>query len=153
MTYPKSATPDQRCSLRCIANRYIIVRSTLFRQSFNGELLWCLTNEEAYKVVGEAHFGAYGGHINGPMLAKKILRQGYYWPFIEEDCVKFVRHYERCQLHVDKIHAPASSLHPLSSPWPFFMWAFDIVGPLSEKRTKALKRKSFILTSTDYYTN
>ena len=32
------------------------------------------------------------------------------------------------------------------------MWAFDVVGPLSEIRTKAPKRKSFILTATEYYT-
>ena len=104
-----------------MANKYIIVGSTLFRRGFNGELLRCLTDEEAYKVVREAHSGACGGHVNGPMLAKKILRQGYYWPTMEEDCVKFVRHYEKCQLHVDRMHAPASSLHLLSSPCPFSM--------------------------------
>ena len=122
-----------------MAKKYIIVVSTLFRRGFNGELLRCLTNEEAYKVVGEAHSGACGDHVNGPMLAKKILRQGYYWPTMEEDCIKFVRHYEKCQLHADKIHAPASSLHPLSSPWPFLMWAFDVVGPLSETGSEAPK--------------
>ena len=37
--YPESATPNQRCFLRRMANKYIIVRSTLFRQRFNGELL------------------------------------------------------------------------------------------------------------------
>ena len=56
-----------------MANKYIIVGSTLFRRGFNGELLQCLTDDEAYKVVGEAHSGACGGHVNGPMLAKKIL--------------------------------------------------------------------------------
>ena len=71
---------------------------------------------------------------------------------MEEDRVKFVRYCEKCQLHVDKIHAPASSLHRLSSPWPFSMWAFDVVGPLSETRFEALKQKSFILTATEYYT-
>ena len=30
-TYPKSATPNQRRSLHRMANKYIIVRSTLFR--------------------------------------------------------------------------------------------------------------------------
>ena len=62
---------------------------------------------------------------------------------MEEDCVKFVRHCEKCQLHADKIHA---------SPWPFSMWAFDVVGPLSETGSEAPKKKSFILTATEYYT-
>ena len=73
-TYPESATPDQWRSLRRMANKYIIVGSMLFRREFNGELLWCLTDNEAYKVVGEAHSGSCGGHVNGPMLAKKILQ-------------------------------------------------------------------------------
>ena len=38
-TYPESTTPDQRRSLRRMANKYIIVGSTLFRRGFNGELL------------------------------------------------------------------------------------------------------------------
>ena len=31
------------------------------------------------------------------------------------------------------------------------MWAFDVVGPLSETGSEAPKRKSFILTTTEYY--
>ena len=37
--YPESATADQRRSLGRMANKYIIVGSTLFRRGFNGELL------------------------------------------------------------------------------------------------------------------
>ena len=78
-----------------MANKYIIVGSTPFRQGFNGELLRCLIDDKAYKVIGEAHYGAYGGHVNGPMLVKKILQQDYYWPTMEEDYVKFVRRCEK----------------------------------------------------------
>ena len=138
-TYLELVIPDQRRFLHRMANKYIIVESMLFRRGFNGELLRCLTYDEAYKVIGEAHSDACGVHMNGTMLAKKILRQGYYWPTMEEDCVKFVCHCEKCQLHADRIHAPASSLHLLSSTWPFSMWAFDVVGPLSETGTEAPK--------------
>ena len=62
--YPESTTPDQRRSLRRMANKYIIVGSTLFRRRFNGELLRCLIDDEAYKVVEEVHFGSCGGHVN-----------------------------------------------------------------------------------------
>ena len=80
-----------------------------------------------------------------------IIRQGYYWPTLEEDCVIYVRRCVKCQLHADKIHAPSSSLHPLSSPWPFSMWAFDIIGPLGDPNAQ-IKQKSFILTATEYFT-
>ena len=66
-------TPDDDILVSHATQRTSLVRSMLFRRGFNGELLRCLTNEEAYKVVGEAHSGACGGHVNGPMLAKKIL--------------------------------------------------------------------------------
>ena len=65
---------------------------------------------------------------------------------MKEDWVKFVCHCKKYLLHADIIHAPTSSLHPLSSPWPFSMWAFDVVGQLSEIGTEAPKWKSFILT-------
>ena len=84
-----------------------------------------------------AHASECGGHINGRMFARRIIKL-YYWPSLEEDCITFVRHYHQCQLHADKIHAPSSSLHPIVSPWPFAMWAFDVVGPL-EDRTREIK--------------
>ena len=47
---------------------------------------------------------------------------------------------------------PLSSLHPLSSLWPFFMRAIDLIEPLSEIRIETFKQKSFILTAIEYYT-
>ncbi|PKI41506.1 hypothetical protein CRG98_038108 [Punica granatum] len=43
----------------------------------------------------EVHEGNCGPHMNGLMLAKKIMRLGYYWSTIETDCVKHVRHCHR----------------------------------------------------------
>jgi len=98
----------------------------------------------------EAHSGECGGHFSGQTLAKRILKLCY-WPTLEADCVEFVRRCVKCQLHANKIHAPSSSLHPVSTPWPFAMWAFDIVGPL-EDTTGEIKKKAFILTATEYFT-
>ena len=67
-----------------MANRYIIIENTLYRWGFSGELFCCLIDDEAYKVVGEAYSGTCGGHVNSLMLAKKILRQDYYWSNMEE---------------------------------------------------------------------
>ena len=89
--------------------------------------------------------------MNGQMLAKKNLRIGYYWPTLNEDYSIFVRTYIKCQLYADKIHVPASALHSLQSPWPFLMWAFDVVGPLEDLYGET-RRVSFILTATDYFT-
>lgn len=39
----------------------------------------CVEAEEANKVMRDVHEGACGLHTNGHMLAKKILRMGFYW--------------------------------------------------------------------------
>ncbi|MQL77591.1 hypothetical protein Taro_009997, partial [Colocasia esculenta] len=150
-TYPEGASTEDRRAIRRAALRYTVVGEVLYKRALNGVLLRCLTDNEAWKVVEGAHASECGGHVNSQMLAKKIIRQGYYWPTLEEDCTIYVRRCVKCQLHADKIHAPSSSLHPLSTPWPFFMWAFDIVGPLGDPNAQT-KQKSFILTATEYYT-
>ncbi|PKI36682.1 hypothetical protein CRG98_042927 [Punica granatum] len=43
----------------------------------------------------EVHGGNCGPHMNGLMLAKKIMHLGYYWSTMETDCVKHVRHCHR----------------------------------------------------------
>nr|XP_009781782.1 PREDICTED: craniofacial development protein 2-like [Nicotiana sylvestris] len=45
----------------------------------------------------EVHAGVCGPHMNGYVLAKKILRAGYYWITMEKDCFSFVRKYHQCQ--------------------------------------------------------
>ena len=40
------------------------------------------------------------------------------------------------------------SLDPLSSPWPFFQWGLEIVGPFP----KAIGNKKYLLISMDYFT-
>ena len=65
--------------------------------------------------------------------------------------MKIVRTCIKCQLDADKIHAHASVLHNIQSPWSFSMWAFDVVGPLEDVYGET-KKVSFILTTTDYFT-
>ncbi len=57
----------------------------------------------------------------------------------------------KCQIHADLVRAPSSSLHTLTAPWPFSMWAFDIIGPFT-KTVENTNRPAFILTAPEYYT-
>jgi len=134
-----------------MANHYTIVGGVLCKRGLDNSLLKCVDDSEAWHIIEAAHSGACGGHVNSQMLAKKIIRMEYYWPTMEEDCAIYVRRCIKCQIHVDKIHAPASSLHPMTSPWPFSMWAFDIVCPLGDAYAET-KKKSFILTAIEYFT-
>ncbi|RVW15648.1 Retrovirus-related Pol polyprotein from transposon 17.6 [Vitis vinifera] len=61
-------------------------------------------------------------HMGGHMLARKIMRTGYFWLTMETDCCRFVQKCPECQIHGDLIHAPPLELHALTSPWPFSVW-------------------------------
>ena len=148
---PEYATKSDKRALKEMVQRYVVVGGLLYRRSFSGILLRCVTVEEGREIIEEAHSGICGGHVNGLMLSKKIIRLGYYWPSLESDSVDYVRKCKKCQLHADLIHAPASSLHPTTAPWPFSTWAFDIIGPLVPT-VENTQNKAFILTATEYYT-
>uniref|UniRef100_A0A2N9IVW5 RNA-directed DNA polymerase n=1 Tax=Fagus sylvatica TaxID=28930 RepID=A0A2N9IVW5_FAGSY len=82
-------------------------------------------------------------------LAHRAMSQGYWWPFMQSDAVRYVRKCDKCQRFAPKIHQPARELNPLSSPWPFAQWGLDIVGPLP----RAPGNKKFLIVATDYFTN
>ena len=73
------------------------------------------------KVMEEVHQGICGPNMNGRMLAKKILRMGYYWNTIEIDCVDYVKSWHDCQTHANLNHVQPSELYSMTSPWPFLV--------------------------------
>lgn len=64
----------------------------------------------------EVHEGICGDHSSRPMLAKKLMRIGYYWPTMEKYAYKYVKKCIQCQMHGDLIHAPTWDLWPITSP-------------------------------------
>ena len=67
----------------------------------------------------EVHQGIRGPYLNGRMLAKKILRMGYYWNTKEIDCVDHVKSCHDCQTYANLNHEPPNKLYSMTSPWPF----------------------------------
>lgn len=61
---------------------------------------------------------------------------------------EYVKKCIRCQKHASLIHQPAFPLNMITSPWPFAVWAFDIVG----KMPKAPGGFEYMLTATDLFT-
>ena len=119
----------------------------LFKRSFSGIELRCVTYEEVAVIIREMHEGICGWHISSQFMAKMILCRGYYWLTMEADCANNVRRCRQCQIHADKIHAPASELNLTQTVWSFSMWAFDVMGPFDTE-----KKNRFILTATEYFT-
>ena len=95
--------------------QYYLCRGQLYRRSYDGIHFRCLKKEESERVMGEVHQGICGLHMNGRMLAKKILRIGYYWNTMETDCVGIVKSCHNCQTHANLNHVPPSELYNMTS--------------------------------------
>lgn len=99
---------------------------------------------EAQQTI--VHGGICGPHMNGHMLAKKLLGMGYYWSTMESDCT------ELCQIDANKINAPPNELHKLTTPWPFAVLAWmdgDLLFPLPQKTSK---ETNCVIVAIDYFT-
>ena len=97
----------------------------------------------------EVHAGVCGPHMGEHMLARKIMKIGYFWLTMETDCCQFVYRCLECQIHEDLIHMPSLELYALTSPWPFSVWGIDIIGKISPKSSNG---HEFILVAIDYFT-
>ncbi|PKI46210.1 hypothetical protein CRG98_033399 [Punica granatum] len=148
--YPPFADRHDRKTLRRLAIHYFLSGEILYRRSFDSTLLRCIDEHESRRLMEEVHGGNCGPHMNCLMLAKKIMRLGYYWSTMETDCVKHVKHCHRCQVYADQIKAPPNELRPMTAPWPFSMWGMDVIGLINPKASNG---HIFILVAIDYFTN
>ena len=147
--YPDGADKREHRLIRMMAMQYILYEGQLYRRSYDGIHLRCLKKEEAEKVMEEIYQGRCGPHMNGRMLAKTILRIGYYWNTMETDCVDFVKSCYECQTYANLNHVPSSELYSTTSPWPFSVWGIDVIGRIAPK---ALKGHEYIIVAIDYFT-
>jgi len=71
--------------------------------------------------------------MSGHAMARKILRAGYFWLTMENDCCVHVRKCHNCQPYADNINAAPVSLYVLTAPWSFSMWGMDVIGAIELK--------------------
>ena len=53
--YPDSVDEKDHCSIRMMANQYILCGGQLYKRSYDGKHLCFLKREEAEKVMEEVH--------------------------------------------------------------------------------------------------
>lgn len=99
-------------------------------------------------MMQELHYGICGSHYGKRMLQAKILRAGYYWPTMEQDCNESVRKSISCQSHGQNVRLPPEELHEIISPWPFAQWGMDVAGPLPVGKAQC----KYLLVAVDYFT-
>ena len=148
-TYPPGAIENDKRTIRRLAMNFFLSGDVLYKRNHDSVLLRCVDEKEAHKIIEEVHEGFCGTHMGGHALTRKILRMGYFWLKMEADCIDYVRKCHKCQMYANEIHASPSSLHVMTSPWPFSIWGLDVIGPIEPKASNGNR---FILVAIDYFT-
>ncbi|GKC71976.1 reverse transcriptase domain-containing protein [Tanacetum coccineum] len=111
-------------------------------------MLRCVGPLQANYIIREVHKGVCGLHARARSVVAKIMRQGYYWPSMHRDTKEVVDKCDSCQIHIPVPRLPKTRLTSIMSPWPFYQWGLDILGPLPEGPCKL----KFIIVAIDYFT-
>ncbi|XP_027156196.1 uncharacterized protein LOC113756920 [Coffea eugenioides] len=117
--------PEDRAEARRIqrkAARYALRDGELYKRSYLGPWLRCVTPEAGRHVLREIHEGLCGAHVGHRMLAKKTMLLGYFWPSLRQDSQDLVLGCPSCQVHAPEHHQPSNFMVPITSPWPFEQW-------------------------------
>ncbi|XP_070020355.1 uncharacterized protein [Nicotiana sylvestris] len=85
--YPQHANHTQKRTLRRLSNHFFHNGGNLYKRTPDLGFLRCVDAKEASKLLEDVHAGTCVPHINGFVLAKKILRAGYFWMTMETDCI------------------------------------------------------------------
>ncbi|KAL3739299.1 hypothetical protein ACJRO7_020671 [Eucalyptus globulus] len=85
--FPEESTPADRKYIMKMASKFFVSGENLYKRSYDSVLLRCVGAPEATQIMQEVHEEVCGPHMNGHMLAKKIMRLGYYWLTLEGDCI------------------------------------------------------------------
>jgi len=124
----------------------MLIAGKLYRRGFSKPLLRGIMNDKASYVMKEIHEDTCGYHSGPKTMAARILRVGYFWPTMEQDCTNFVKKCQPCQQHGPFPHLHREPLHHITSPWPFSKWGMDIVGPFNPGKGQV----KFLLVAVDY---
>ena len=69
----------------------------LYKKGKDQILLKCVNADEAKKIVHEIHEGVCGTYASGHVMARQIIRAGYYWMTLKNNCISYVQRCHKCQ--------------------------------------------------------
>ncbi|GAA0143433.1 hypothetical protein LIER_04120 [Lithospermum erythrorhizon] len=117
--------------------RFCVYEGELYRKSFEGPLLLCISQGIIQKLLYEVHSGWCGIHIGGRSLATKITRTGFFWPAMVKDSADFVQKCIACQKLGNVPHQSSTTMTPIISHIPFLVWGIDLVEKLPKAKGSA----------------
>ena len=139
---------DLARKIRINAAKYAIIQGGLYRKGYLMPWLKCVTPLEGKVIIEDVHSGMCGAHTRSRSVAYKVLRAGYFWPTMMSDTVEIVKTCRSCQMHSNVPALPQTEMTNIVTPWPFFRWGMDIVGPFPEAPGKV----KFLVVAIDYFT-
>ncbi|XP_027169433.1 uncharacterized protein LOC113769160 [Coffea eugenioides] len=80
-SYPPDTDSVAKNFLRRMSSRFFLNGEVLYKKTSDLGLLRCINEEEADYMIKEVHSGVCGPHMNGHLLAKKIMRTGMTAPW------------------------------------------------------------------------
>ena len=108
---------NQARKLQIKVARYTLLDGGLYKNSFSGPLLRCVTKEKYEVMLKSIHLGVCGNHSGGRSLAHKALTTGYFWPYMMQDAQDFAKKCKKCQKHGPLIHQPSEFCNSVVSPF------------------------------------
>ncbi|XP_073049607.1 uncharacterized protein [Primulina eburnea] len=142
---PEDKARAQKIKIQAL--RLVLINNVLYRRSFQGSLLKCLSEGEVDYVLREIHEGCCAEHLGGISLARKTMLAGFWWPTISQDSTRMVRACESCEHYSNFQHSLATPMKPIWASCPFDQWGMDIVGPFQIARAQ----KKFLLVAVDNF--
>lgn len=127
--------------------RYCLMGDHLYKRSFSNPYLRCISKRDGNLVLKDIHEESGESHAGLRDVARKALRDGYFWPTLVRDAQELVRKCPKCQRHGTLIHVPSKELGVMHSPCPSEKWRIDIV----EKFPVASGGKVFLIFVEDYF--
>ncbi|KAK1652354.1 hypothetical protein QYE76_070159 [Lolium multiflorum] len=126
-------------------------RRVTFQNDLTAEEYAALMSDtiESNRLLHEVHEGACGTHQSAHKMKWLIRRSGFYWPTMLEDCFKYYKGCQACQMFGKIQMVPASAMNPIIKPWPFRGWGMDMIGKIHPASSKG---HEWILAITDYFT-
>ncbi|GJZ57144.1 reverse transcriptase domain-containing protein [Tanacetum coccineum] len=87
-------------------------------------------------------------HMKPRLVVAQAIRQGYYWPTMHRYAKEEIRKYDSCQIHAPVLKMPKTLMTSIMTPWPFYQWGMDVLGPLPEAPGKV----KYVIVAIDYFT-
>ncbi|XP_068474819.1 uncharacterized protein [Phaseolus vulgaris] len=86
--------PSEAKRVKKRSSKFTLIDGDLFKFGFTHPVLVCVHGQQCTRIMSELHEGVCGSHVGGRALASRVLRAGYYWPTLKEDCVGYA---QRCK--------------------------------------------------------